>query len=190
MSKSQWELLIEGDKEAFIFIYETFYQDLFTYGFSLSGDKELTKDCLQDMFLEIWYNRAQLNREVANIRSYLFTWLRRKIHKDLKQQTTHSYNGTHPAGTEHELPYEELLIRFQQNAEDRQKLTVALAKLTKKQLQIIKLRYFDNLSYEQIAEKTSLTGRTVYNHVYEAIRHLRSCMRISLLFLIHYINSR
>ena len=83
MNKSPWELLIEGDREAFISIYETHYQDLFTYGFSISGDKELTKDCIQDLFLEMWNIRSQLTGEVTNVKSYLFTWLRRKITKTL-----------------------------------------------------------------------------------------------------------
>ena len=53
MRKSPWELLIEGDREAFISIYETNYQHLFTYGFSLCGDKELTKDCIQEQQAKI-----------------------------------------------------------------------------------------------------------------------------------------
>ena len=85
MRKSAWELLIEGDREAFISIYETNYQHLFTYGFSLCGDKELTKDCIQDLFLEIWNTRSHLTTEVSNVRSYLFTWLRRKITKELSR---------------------------------------------------------------------------------------------------------
>ena len=126
MKKSPWELLIEGDREAFISIYETHYQDLFTYGFSISGDKELTKDCIQDLFLEMWNIRSQLTSEVTNVKSYLFTWLRRKITKTLSR-TAHSKSGAKDGADDLlvELPYETLLIRFQQTSEDREKLTVS-----------------------------------------------------------------
>jgi RNA polymerase sigma factor (sigma-70 family) len=175
MRKSPWELLIEGDREAFISIYETNYQDLFSYGFSICGDKELTKDCIQDLFLEIWNIRSQLTREVTNVRSYLFTWLRRKITKALSR-SAHIKNGAKDGADELlvELPYETLLIRFQQTSEDKEKLSAALSKLTKKQVEIIKLRFYDNLSYAEISQKTSLTTRTVYNHIHEAIRQLRN----------------
>ena len=177
MRKSPWELLIEGDREAFISIYETNYQHLFTYGFSLCGDKELTKDCIQDLFLEIWNSRSHLTAEVSNVRSYLFTWLRRKITRELSR-SAHNKSSM-PDGEDNllvELPYETLLIRFQQSSEDKEKLTAALSKLTRKQIEILRLRFYDNLSYLQISEKTSLTTRTVYNHIHEAIKQLRNTL--------------
>ena len=71
--------MVGGDQNAFLTIYQNHYQSLFSYGLSITGDKELTKDCIQELFLEIWKTRLTLNKEVDNIRSYLFTWLRRKI---------------------------------------------------------------------------------------------------------------
>src|SRR5688572_18306997 len=135
MRKSPWKLLIDGDKEAFIGIYETNYQDLFTYGFSICGDKELTKDCIQDLFLEIWNNQSHLTREVNNVKSYLFTWLRRKISKELSR-SAHTKSIIQD-GVEDlvELPYETLLIRFQQTSENKEKLSAALSKLTRKQIE-------------------------------------------------------
>ena len=81
------------------------------------------------------------------------------------------------------LPYEDLLIAFQQSEEKKNRLRAALKKLTKKQLQIIRLKFFDNLSYEEIAAKTSLKQRTVYNLIYEAIRHLRVCMKLLVFYI-------
>ena len=72
--------------------------------------------------------------------------------------------------------YEELLIAFQRSEEKKDQLTIALKNLTKKQLEIIKLKFFENLSYAEIAVETSLAPRTVYNLIYEAIRHLRENM--------------
>lgn len=172
---SYWKCMLEGDQNAFINIYNSYYTSLFRYGFCLSKDKELTKDCIQELFLELWHKSATINKDVQDIRSYLFTWLRRKINKAIsvsaqqkrKQTSIGSADDTEPS-------YEELLIAFQNSENKKQKLKNALGHLTKKQLEIIKLRYFDNLSYEEIACKTSLTNRTVYNIVYEALRRLRT----------------
>ncbi len=83
--KYYWECMVEGDKNAFLTIYQNYYSHLFQYGFSLTLDRELTKDSIQELFLEIWNTRTSLNKEVQNVRSYLFTWLRRKISRTLSR---------------------------------------------------------------------------------------------------------
>jgi len=176
--------MAEGDKGSFLAIYQTYYQALFCYGFSLSMDRELTKDCIQELFVEIWNSRPSLNREVKNVRSYLFTWLRRKISRELSRLAKESvFNETTEQSDGIQASYEELLIAFQRSDEKKQQLRSALSKLTKKQLEIINLKFFENLSYQAIATQKSLTPRTVYNTIYESIRHLRESMKLLLLHL-------
>jgi RNA polymerase sigma-70 factor (ECF subfamily) len=169
-----WNCMLEGDKNAFLTIYNNFYTSLFQYGFGLTKDKELTKDCIQELFLEIWNTRSSINKNVIDVKSYLFTWLRRKISRTLSIQTRkRSGENKRENCDAHESSYEELLIAFQGTENKKEKLERALNRLTKKQLEIIRLKFFDNLSYEEIAMQTSLTTRTVYNTIYEALRHLR-----------------
>jgi RNA polymerase sigma factor (sigma-70 family) len=182
MPMNIWGRMAGGDRDAFLTLYQSHYQALFCYGFSLSTDRELTKDCIQELFLEIWKTRSTLNKEVKNVRSYLFTWLRRKISRELsrlaKEKLSDELNEEFPFI---QSSYEELLIAFQQSEEKKEQLRAALKKLTKKQLEIVKLKFFENLSYRTIAAQTSLTPRTVYNLVYEAIRHLRESMKLVLI---------
>jgi RNA polymerase sigma factor (sigma-70 family) len=178
--------MTEGDKRSFLVIYETNYQALFCYGFSLSVDRELTKDCIQELFVEIWSTRSSLNKEVINVRSYLFTWLRRKISRELSrlvEERSLDFNEATEQSASVQASYEELLIAFQQSDEKKEQLRSALAKLTRKQLEIIRLKFFENLSYRAIAERKSITPRTVYNTIYESIRQLRESMKLLLIQL-------
>ena len=171
--------MAEGDKGSFLLLYHTYYQALFCYGFSLSADRELTKDCIQELFVEIWSTRSSLNKDVKNVRSYLFTWLRRKISRELSRLANESdINEAGEDSRSIQVSYEELLIAFQQSAEKKEQLRSALAKLTRKQLEIIKLKFFENLSYRAIAERKSITPRTVYNTIYESIHQLRESMKV------------
>ena len=108
-------------------LYRSHYQALFCYGFSLSTDRELTKDCIQELFLEIWNTRPSLNKDVKNVQSYLFTWLRRKISRELsrlaKEQFSDEMRVEFPFI---ESSYEELLIAFQQSEEKKEQLKAAL----------------------------------------------------------------
>lgn len=170
-----WIRMLEGDQNAFLSIYKKHYRELFRYGFILSKDKELTKDCIQEVFMELWNNSSTQTKNVQDVRAYLFTWLRRKIHKAIsaanRQKTNHinlvQQNDREPS-------YEELLIAFQNNESEREKVRKALKHLTKKQLEIIRMKFFENLSYEEIACKTSLTSRTIYNIIYEGLQRLRA----------------
>jgi RNA polymerase sigma factor (sigma-70 family) len=176
--------MAEGNKSSFLSLYETHYQALFCYGFSLSADRELTKDCIQELFVEIWSTRASLNKDVRNIRSYLFTWLRRKISGELSRRAKdRTFNEQTEESGSVQASYEELLIAFQQSAEKKEQLRLALSRLTRKQLEIIRLKFFENLSYRDIAERKSITPRTVYNTIYEAIRQLRESMKLLLIHL-------
>lgn len=169
-----WRCMLEGDQNAFLHLYNQYYRSLFRYGFCLTRDKELTKDCIQELFLELWNRSSSVNKNVQDVRNYLFTWLRRKIHKTVStfaRQKTRESKADHDDSEE---SYEELLIAFQTTEHKKERLTIALGSLTKKQLQIIKMRYFDNLSYAEIAARTLLTNRTIYNTISEAIRQLRS----------------
>lgn len=170
-----WIRMLEGDQNAFLFIYKKYYKDLLRYGFSLSQDKELTKDCIQELFLELWNHGSTVTKNVQNVKAYLFTWLRRKINKNISLAVQQKKNQIHSFNLEHTVAsYEELLIAFQKNESEKERLRNALSLLTRKQLEIIKMKFFDNLSYEEIASKTSLTYRTVYNTIFEALRRLRA----------------
>lgn len=179
---SNWHNMMNGDKEAFLSIYQENFAALFHYGFSITADRELTKDCIQDLFLDIWNTRPSLNKEVINVRSYLFTWLRRKTsHKKLLILRQGKSNlQSSEANDREDFCYETLLIAFQQSEEKKEQLCKALESLTKNQMEIIRLKFYENMSYEDIAQRTSLTTRTVYNIVYEAMRRLKESMLILL----------
>ena len=184
MKMNEWGCMTGGDRDAFLSIYECHYQALFTYGFTLTANKELTKDCIQEIFFEIWKKHATLNKEVENVRAYHFTYLRRKIFKELARLNGEKYTEEMGRNFEqHTLPYEDLLIAFQYSEEKKEKLQAVLKQLTKKQLEIIKLKFFDNLSYEEIAAKTFLKQRTVYNLIYEALQSLRLLMRLLVIYI-------
>src|SRR6185437_7273203 len=155
-----WKEMTEGNPQAFLTIYQENYRYLFSYGFKLCADKELTKDSIQNIFLEIWNKRSTISPDVQNVRAYLFTWLRRKISLRLSEMKKENVVENQSSAFEQtELPYEELLIAFQESEEQKEKLKRALNKLTKKQLEIIKLKFYDNLSYDDISDKTSLATR-------------------------------
>ena len=173
-----WEQVRHGDKEALFALHNNTYFHLIRFGLKCCADDELVKDCVNQLFLNLWDKRARLPA-VEQVRSYLFTSLRHYLHD---QQT---YTARTDAAAQHmasegewsELSYEEIIIRVQHDEELKRKLHLALQQLTPRQTELIRLKFFEGLSYEQIAAQTEQTIKTAYNTVYDAIKVLRKMLK-------------
>lgn len=51
--ESLWELLLKRDIEVLEILYRRHYDLLLNYGLKIYPDKELVKDCIQDLFRQI-----------------------------------------------------------------------------------------------------------------------------------------
>ena len=165
-----WDSIKNGDKESYIELYDRFYQRLYIYGFKIARNKELVKDCIQEMFLEIWKKREGL-KSVNSIQPYLLTYLRRKIYKELKKDEILSSEAYIPE--EEDASYEELLLLNESFEEKRLKLQLELENLTPTQKSILKMLYYEGMNHDEIAEYTSSSKRTIYNHIHQAFETLK-----------------
>jgi RNA polymerase sigma factor (sigma-70 family) len=169
-----WERFQNGDTRALDTITEMHYRALFNYGAKFSPSKELVKDCIQDLFLELWKNRQRLGK-VVSIRHYLLKSLRRKIIREaeksnrLLDRNTSMEEYTFTV----EFSYESKLVALQHAEEQIQKLNQALDKLSKRQKEAIYLRFYQGLSFEEIASVMTINNQSVRNLVYGAIQLLR-----------------
>jgi RNA polymerase sigma factor (sigma-70 family) len=171
MSTFEWRQILKGDKDAFLAFYKNNYQRLYSYGFRICGDKEMVKDSIQELFLELWKTRKTVNIHVSKDGSYLMTWLRRIISRQQLKDSSRTRFETPDAGSQ--PSYEQLLINQQTDEQTREQLRDALRKLTPKQLSIIQARFFDEKSYDDIAIENKMAKQSVYNTIHKVIDILR-----------------
>jgi len=152
-------------------MYKAYYQFLFVYAFKMGGIKELAKEWLHEIFFELWNRREQLPA-VEHIGAYLETYLRRKILRELPKEQAARVLGT-GEGLCSEHAYEDLLVQLQTSREVKKRVEKAMTQLSPRQLQVIRMKFFEDLDYEQIAANTATAPRTIYNQVYESIQILR-----------------
>lgn len=178
-----WNQFRTGDRAAFLSLYESYYQALYAFGCRVSGERELVKDAIHELFCELWDRRFHLP-EVTQIKSYLFTYLKRKLVKeqslsfDSLQVTTHQLS---------ERSYEEMLMDQQTDEGNRLRMQQLLTKLTPGQREMIRLRYYEQLSYESIAEQLQVQPRTVYNQISEALKTLRKHVQVLTSLLLFFL---
>lgn len=73
-----------GDEVAFTRLFKQYHQLLGTYILRFTRSRELTEEIVQDVFMKLWLNRANLT-EVVEFRAYLFTVSKNHVLNCLKK---------------------------------------------------------------------------------------------------------
>lgn len=184
-----WRQLIADDEEAFAMLFEKYLSPLVNYGKTLLPSHEKVKDCVQDVFVDIWLYRHSLNEEVI-VKAYLFSSVRKRIARlyerdRIFRQTTplEDLEFSVKFSIDHDLVAHETM-----EAEVGQ-LNQLLNSLPPRQKETLYLRYHQGLSLEQIAEILDINHQSVKNLLHRAISHLRKEWKgtISLLLLSTFI---
>lgn len=167
-----WSSLKCGRETALMQLYDLCYGHLYSYGRHICKDIALVEDCIQDTFLEIWERRHDLP-EVRFVKAYLLKIVRRKILKSIEIQARGLRDDDSRIGIVDESA-EDIIIIDEHRRAVATSLQNALGKLTRRQKEIIALKFFNDLSYDEIVAITGLSQQRIYNLVHEAVRQLRS----------------
>lgn len=145
-----WKDLIAGNEEALDGLMRLHFRELFHYGTKFSSDNELIKDCIQDLFLDIWERRHTLRHDVL-VKPYLLVALRRRIHRvwQMNQLTT---DLTTQPDFSAEFTIEEHLIYSEQTQFIARHMQTLLNALPARQKEVIYLKYFQELDRKRIAD--------------------------------------
>ena len=169
-----WSEFKQGDKQAFAIIYRRHFFKLYDYGVKISGNPELVKDCIQELFIAIWKSRNNL-AYTDSIKNYLFTSLRRKLFDQLKK---HKLLSAEKKGNTFafSLPREHALIMEEISLEKKRKLLDGINRLSKRQKEAIFLRYYEGFTCDEIARIMSLSPGSTYVLLSKAISQLKKQM--------------
>lgn len=183
-----WEDFKQGDEKAFSEIFRKNYSILYNYGIKLCTDSDLTKDCIQELFITLWKNKKNLG-PTTSIKFYLLKSLRRKIIR-LKSELEVFNMNLEDYDFEIEFSIENVIIANQIREEQQEYFLKILNKLSKRQKEVIYLKFYQNLSYEEIGETMDLSYQSVRNYVHQAISSLRKQIKAptNILYLLLYLS--
>lgn len=170
-----WLMLKKDQPESIDLIVTNYYGDLYFYGLKISQDSALVEDCIQEVLVNIWEKRASLE-EIFNLKPYLIKSLKRRLIRklsNLKKEFDQNKDISF-ASPSFSFSKEDKIITQQNGEEKRRKLLEALYKLSNRQREIIYLKYYGELNYEEIVEVMALKKQSVHNLLQEAIKSLRT----------------
>ena len=174
-----WQSFKEGDKDSFKNIYFKYFHNLYEYGMRISGDKEIVKDTIHDLFVKLWNNKSNLG-DVTALRAYLLVALRSTLYNNLQKISRKPVEEL-SENTPFEMVFsvESDYIKKESALADNQKLKEALELLTPRQKEVIYLRYFEEMEYAEIAAIMNITVKGVYKLTARALETLRQILNIS-----------
>lgn len=169
-----WDQFRNGNHQAFTSLYQHFVQPLYSYSMGITSDKELIKDCLHDLFVELWRNHANLG-PTTSVKFYLMASIKRKLvrHLDGQLKSAQHHANYYLDSVDRDYSQEYMMIRMEEEIATNKQLSQCLLKLSKRQREAISLKFYHNMDTDQISQSMKINPQSVYNLIFGALRQMK-----------------
>jgi RNA polymerase sigma factor (sigma-70 family) len=178
-----WLNIKNGDVAALKELYQQFYQVLFNYGRKMTKEQVLIEDAIQETFISIWRYRDTSSIPVS-LKGYLLKSFRHEVIKILKHQSFVE-NSEEVIDFNFEISFDQKIIEGENAQQLSSIINNALSKLTNRQREIIYYRFYEGLSFQEIADLMNLQTRATYKLTARALGTLKDLLgkRVFLIVL-------
>ncbi|MRT93218.1 RNA polymerase sigma-70 factor [Ancylomarina sp. 16SWW S1-10-2] len=172
-SQNRIKQIREGKIEEFEKIFKELYPQLCLYALRFVKRKDLSEEIVQNIFCQIWENRSDLNIHTS-IKAYLYrsTYnnalqaLRKDgSHNKYKEYIKHHYNENNSSANKLE------------EKEINEIVHKTLLSLPQRCGIIFKMSRFEGLKYQEIAQKLSISIKTVEANMGKALKAFRHSLK-------------
>ena len=163
----------KGDIKSFETLFNHYYPGMCSYGESLTKKESVAEEIVQDVFYNIWKNRNELHI-TTSWQSYLY-------------RAVFNNSMMHLRKAKREMPLDERWAESQVQSQDNPAeeldakelnavILFTLQKLPERTRQIFNMNRFEGLKYKEIAEKLSISVKTVESNMGKALKALRTSL--------------
>lgn len=170
-----WVAIKNNELKAFNIIFERYWSAVYSASFHYIKDAEICSEITHDIFLNIWNRRQSL--DIHSIKAYLTSSARYHVYKREKRvrsidlKYVENYIGVNESSTqntaEEHINCNEL----------KTKINSYLEELPHRCREIFLLSREEHLSNDEIANRLSISKRTVENQITNALKHLRISLK-------------
>jgi len=148
-------------------IFDQYYESIRSFAYYKTGDVDLADDIVQETFLKLWTNRANVKDET--VKALLYTIATNTINNHFKHQKVvykfekQNVSNEVSHGADADLRQEEL----------NKELQKVLAEIPEKAREVFLMNRIEELTYVEIAERLGLSVKAIEKRMSEAIKILR-----------------
>ena len=166
--------VLNGNTEKLSILIDKYYNELFVFVHNQVNNIPTTEDLLQEIFMKIHQKLHKFNPKKASFR----TWMYRvslnhclDFHRKKKIYTISDFNIDTLASN-----HEDVLQDMINNDDVKEVITVMSKILSSRQYRVIMLKFFSNLSIDEIANSMNITPKTIRNIVSLSIKKIKDEM--------------
>lgn len=173
--------LREGVEEAYEILFAKHFVKLCLYAGHFLGNDQEAREIVEDFFCDLWINCETINIQ-SDLKAYLYRSIHNRCLKYLRHQKvrqkyieSRQYVFTDRGILEpvsEDVPEALFIIRELQD-----KVAVAIEALPPECRKIFMLKRFDDLSYNEIAERLGISVNTVKTQMTRALQKLRESLK-------------
>jgi len=174
------------DKPLFESVFRNHFRELCLYALNYVKDFEISREIVQDGFIRLWEKRDTIDPSKP-VKAYMKTVIRNRCLnylRDNKKFNTGLFNLD-------ELPSEEIFGQSDKLVEEeiRTKIGEAIGELPGKCREIFVLNRYENLKYQEIADRLNISIKTVETQMSKALSHIRNRLKefITVLWILWMI---
>lgn len=173
--------LQEGNQKVFGELFDTYYEALCRYAFSILKDSDETKDTVQKVFCKLWDQRLDLDIRTS-LKSYLYRMTHNESLNYIHQQTNRGAINLEivGAGSENTDDVNEHIMA----SDLQQAIDKALESLAPQCRKVFEMSRMEQRSYSEIANILQISVNTVENHISKALRIMRVALKDYLILLL------
>lgn len=160
-----------GDLKAFEVLFREYYNPLSNFALGFVNDPDTAEEIVQEFFYQFWKNKQSI-QITGSLKAYMYSAVKNSALKHLEKQAVRrryagqflneNFNKTHE-GFEPELEARELKLEIEK----------ALESLPERSRVIFSMNRFEGLTYKDIAEKLSISVKTVEADMSKTLKILR-----------------
>jgi RNA polymerase sigma-70 factor, ECF subfamily len=189
VTEAQAVTFIPTNEIAFEQLFTTHFKRLYAYALTIVKEEMTAEEMVQNVFFKIWEKKGKVDIQTS-VTAYLYrsvyneslNYLKHKKVKSAYQSHTVYQNRNQSDNAASRLQLSEL----------QQKLDIALSELPEQCRTIFQMSRFEELKYQEIADKLGISIKTVENQMGKALKILRvklaDYLPILLFLLIDTVN--
>jgi len=161
------------DHTSFDQLYNKYVQLLLVYGLQFTSDRELVKDCIQDVFVKLYETKTQLHH-IENMDVYLRIALKNRIINSLKREKILAkYVNTSEFSDIDDFTAEQQLEYSEEEEHNRKLIEMILKLLTPQQKKVVQYRFIEGLTLEEISNALQINYQSVQNILQRSIKKIK-----------------
>lgn len=161
-------------------IFNNWNKKVYHYAISKTSSKYIAEETVQRVFIKLWKNLTEKDISI-NIEAQIFTISRTVLLDVVKEET----NKRKLLVADKREIYSDSPMDIFQTKELDSHIQKAIESMPAARKEIFQLSRFEQLSYKQIADKLSISPKTVENHISLALKTLRKAL-FRYIFIVFY----